>query len=171
MRKLITMIVLMLGVSIISFAQPISFEAGHGEVTYEEDWDEAEIFEIKGPKIILTSTDLDDYTGEMKITNKFEDVFIYVNEDVSSMVVEGHKRIDTMYDATDKDGIALYFLVQYYEDGYLFGETYRFRFRFCYKNVWYGYYCNPVGTIGNKQLDQTPSDNVPIRAPGNKIVS
>ena len=156
MKTLFTLFILVLGMSITTLAQSISFEAGLGEITSEENWEKAQIYDLTGQNVILTSTDIDEFSGTLKVSNQYHDVFIYTNEEVGSTMVEGHNRIDYVYDGIDQDGVKLYLIVQYYEDGYLFGETYRFRFRFCYDNIWYGYYCNIVGPIGSKKLKTTP---------------
>jgi len=171
MRNLIIMVVLMLGVSTMTtFAQSaksVQYKAGYAEITYDEDWVEAEVFDIADQGVIITASAIDDYSSKIDITNQFKDSFIYSNEEVSKEMVDGHERSTYMYDAVDKDGVDLIFLVQNYDDGHLFGERYRVRFRFCYKNVWYGYYCNVKGEIGNKNMDVDPK---PTTTPGSKNI-
>ena len=169
MRNLIIMVVLMLGVSIMSIAQDVvKFTAGHAEITNEGDWDKSEVVEVKAGTIILTSTEDDgNGGGVITITNKYRDAITYTNEVTGSQMSDGHERTDIAYEAVDQDGVSLIFIVQYYEDGHLFGETYRFRFRFCYNNLWYGYYCNRIPEVGNKKMDV---ESKPTKKLGTKIV-
>jgi len=147
MRNLLIVAILMLGMSMMSIAQEsdvvVKFIAGHAEVTFTENWNDAELTNVDGQNIVITAIDAE---SKVTITNKYRDEFIYCCEDFTSDIVDGHKRLNYFYDAVDKENTPCRVLVQYYEDGHTFGgETikYLFRFRIFYNNVWYGYYANP----------------------------
>jgi hypothetical protein len=131
--------------------ETVSFRAYYVEITMtpnESGWNDAELMNCEGQGIVITAYN---ETSTVMITNKYQDEFTYFNEIITEEVDEtGHNRLSYMYNATDKDGTSCMLVVQYYEDGHLFGEQCMFRFRIAYDNVWYGYYANPILEPGTK---------------------
>ena len=156
MKQFVVFTILMLGVSMQMSAQDnaLVFLAGHAEITYTQDWEDAELLSVAGEEIIITAMDDSEYN--ITFTNKFGDKFKTYGEETSVLMSDGHACTHYMYNAVDDNGVECEVLIRYYEDGHMWGELYRYNFRVFYNNVWYGYYANAFDPSNPKDLGDKP---------------
>ena len=138
MRKLIIMVVLMLGVSITMFAQDVSmFNVEAITTTTTGDWDDAEDVEMTG-KIILS------YTDDM-ITVYWEEVsrkwHVRSSEAIEDDTGEG--KMHLMFTCVDSEAVECIVMVSWFEDDTIAVDgIYDYSWKFVYEDLWWAFYSN-----------------------------
>jgi len=137
MRKLMTLLIFVLGISIS--AQPLTFKAEIGEFTESLEEIEWEPIELGQNIYVIWDTDDDWIQVVTKTTVKY---YVVTQESESS---DNGERLDIVFDCITASGVERILIISWFEDDEMaFGGIHKYRWRIAFNDFAVGYYCNVV---------------------------
>jgi len=141
MRNFIFMVVLMLGVSIISTAQSVTFKAEMGEFTETTNWNDGKLIEL-GQNIFVT-WNMDDEWIQVVGTETVK-YYIVIKDSILDEETYANK-LSLIFECVTAGGTKRTIALSWFDDETIsFNGLYTYRWRLAFDDFGVGYYCNIV---------------------------